>query len=46
MRDRISTDANGISLCLGLQAEAKIELNQIIEYLETRISEETLLDIV
>ena len=46
MNDRISTDANGISLCLGLQAEAKIELNRIIEYLEARISEKTLLNIV
>ena len=46
LRDRISTDANGISLCLGLQAEAKMELDKIVEYLKTRISESTLMKIV
>ena len=46
MKDRISTDANGISLCLGLKAEAKIELKRIIEYLEARISADTLLRII
>lgn len=46
LKDRISTDANGIALCLGLQAEAKIGLEKIIEYLEARISESTLLKIV
>jgi transposase len=46
MKERISTDVNGIALCLELQAEAKIELKKIIEYLETRISGNTLLKIV
>ena len=46
LKDRISTDANGIALCLGLQAEAKIELEKIIQYLEARISENTLLRII
>lgn len=44
--DRISTDANGIAICLGLQAEAKIELNKIVDSLEKRISDKTLLAIV
>jgi len=46
LKHRTSTDANGIALCLGLQAEAKIELEKIIAYLERRISEKTLLSIV
>ena len=46
LNDRISTDANGIALCLGLQVEAKIELQRILEYLEARITKKTLLYIV
>ena len=42
LRNRISTDANGIALCLGLQAEAKLELEQIVKYVQSRISEKTL----
>lgn len=42
LRNRISTDSNGIALCLGLQAEAKIELEAIVKYLEAKISEKTL----
>lgn len=36
------TDSKGIAACLGLQADANIELDQIIQRLETRISEQTL----
>lgn len=39
---RFSTDANGIAESLGLQAEAKLELEEIIKLLETKISNETL----
>ena len=46
LKGRTSTDANGIALCLGLQAEAKIELEKIINYLEAKISENTLIKIV
>lgn len=46
LSNRISTDANGIALCLGLQAEAKIELKQIVAYLEARISANTILNAV
>jgi hypothetical protein len=41
LKDRLSTDVYGISKCLGLQAEAKIELKQIVELLESKISNET-----
>lgn len=35
---RLSTDGDGISKCLGLQAEARIELVQILEALQAKIS--------
>ncbi|MDR0196899.1 MAG: hypothetical protein LBI36_01585 [Oscillospiraceae bacterium] len=46
LHERISTDANGIALCLGLQAEAKIEFERIIKYLESRISDNTILKMI
>lgn len=46
MQTRLSTDANGIGLCLGLQAEAKIELDQILQLLEMKISTNTLFVVV
>lgn len=42
MQSRLSTDAEGIGFCLGLQAEARIELEQIIQNLQTKISVSTL----
>ncbi len=42
MQSRLSTDADGIGLCLGLQAEALVELEQIIQALQTKISTLTL----
>jgi hypothetical protein len=42
MQSRLSTDADGIDLCLGLQAEARIELEQIIQSLQAKISVSTL----
>jgi len=39
---RLSTDEEGISTCLGLQAEARVELEQIIGALERKISDATL----
>lgn len=42
MQSRLSTDADGIGLCLGLQAEARIELEQIIQALQEKISASTL----
>jgi len=38
---RLSTDTEGISICLGLQAEARVELQEIITALEQKISPET-----
>jgi hypothetical protein len=42
MQARLSTDADGIGICLGLQAEARIELEQIIQALQAKISASTL----
>lgn len=42
MQSRISTDAEGIATCLGLQAEARIELAQIVAVLEAKLSPSTL----
>lgn len=39
---RLSTDTAGIATCLGLQAEANIELERIMARLERKISPDTL----
>ena len=39
---RLSTDTEGISRCLGLQAEARIEFDQIVLALQAKISPSTL----
>ncbi len=38
----MSTDTAGIAECLELQAEPKVELEEIIEQLEKKISPDTL----
>jgi hypothetical protein len=40
---RVSTDAEGIAKCLGLQAEPKVELEIIIAELEKKMSSNTVL---
>lgn len=35
---RLSTDSEGIATCLGLQAEARVELQMILEVLESKLS--------
>ena len=44
MQSRMSTDSDGIAACLGLQADARVELAQIVEALEAKLSPETLFD--
>lgn len=41
LSERISTDAEGIAKCMGLQAEARVELQQIIEAIQARITQHT-----
>jgi hypothetical protein len=43
LTERASTDTDGIALCLGLKAEAKVDLEVIIKALESKISGKTLL---
>lgn len=45
LSSRLSTDAEGMSTALGLQAPANIELQEILDKLEEKISTETLLQI-
>jgi len=42
LQSRLSTDAEGIATCLGLQADARIELDQIVGALEAKLSPNTL----
>jgi hypothetical protein len=42
LQSRLSTDASGIALCLGLQAEARVEIEWIIKALQAKISSATL----
>jgi hypothetical protein len=42
LQSRLSTDAEGIALCLGLQAEARVDLDAIIRALQAKISAMTL----
>lgn len=42
LRSRFSTDADGVGRCLGLQVEARIELEQIVRALKAKLSPATL----
>lgn len=46
LMERLSTDSEGIATCLGLQADTNIELQNIIEQLESKISSETLFSLL
>lgn len=43
---QLSTDSEGISTCIGLQAEAKVEFDEIIKIIEAKLSDSTPLSIV
>jgi hypothetical protein len=42
LRSRLSTDLKGITLCLGLQAEARIDLDELVKAPRVKISPTTL----
>lgn len=42
MQSRLSTDTEGIATCLGLQAETRVELEQIVQALQAKLSPNTL----
>lgn len=41
LQSRLSTDADGVGRCLGLQAEPRVELEQILQALQARLSPTT-----
>jgi hypothetical protein len=43
LRERFSTDRAGIATCLGLQASANMEFAAIVDLLESKISDSTVL---
>jgi len=45
LKERISTDAAGIAMCLGLQADTKVELQIVLEQLEAKLPQSTLLTV-
>ena len=45
LKSRLSTDAEGVGICLGLKTEPKIELGQITAQLEKKLSRNTLFEI-
>jgi hypothetical protein len=45
LKERISTDTAGIALCLGLQADSKVELQAILKQIESKLSQSTLLTV-
>lgn len=45
LKERLSTDVEGVKKCLGLQAEANVELDSLLRILENKLSKATLLRI-
>jgi hypothetical protein len=43
LAERLSTDGAGIARCLGLQGEANVELGEILQQLEAKVSAHTLM---
>lgn len=43
LKERLSTDATGIARCLGLSSVPRVELEQILRTLESKISDRTLM---
>lgn len=45
LKERISTDTAGIALCLGLQADTKVELQAIMDQIEAKLPQSTQLKV-
>jgi hypothetical protein len=45
LKTRTSTDSDGIAKCIGLQAEAKMELSEIFAEIEVKLNDKTLIRI-
>jgi hypothetical protein len=46
LNSRLSTDTEGIANCLGIQAETRVDLQELVQTLEQKISEDSLLNIL
>lgn len=42
MQSRLSTDADGVGICLGLQAETRVELEEILGEIQAKLPPSTL----
>lgn len=45
LKERISTDTAGIAMCLGLQAHTKVELQSMLDQIEAKLPQSTLLTV-
>lgn len=45
LKSRLSTDADGVGMCLGLKAEPKMEMDRIVAQLVRKLSPQTLLQV-
>jgi hypothetical protein len=45
LKERISTNAAGIAMCLGLQADTKVELQSMLDQIEAKLPQSTLLKV-
>jgi hypothetical protein len=45
LKERISTDTAGIATCLGLQADTKVELQTMLDQIEVKLPQSTLLTV-
>jgi hypothetical protein len=45
LKERISTDTAGIAMCLGLQADTKVELQTMLQQIEAKLPQSTLLTV-
>lgn len=45
LKERISTDTAGIAMCLGLQADTKVELQTILDQIEAKLPKSALLTV-
>ena len=45
LKERVSADTDGIAACLGLQVDSKVELKVILEQIEAKLPQSTLLTI-
>jgi hypothetical protein len=43
LKERISTDTAGIAMCLGLQADTNVELHTILDQIDAKLPQSTLL---